>query len=152
MQTRPYNPNDIIPIRDVFYQAVEITAARHYMAEHIKTWKDGANDLSRWRQRIETAAHCDIIEDELGIFAFGTLTNEGEIDLLMCHPRRAREGAASMILLDLERKARDMGLTRLFTQASLASRGTFYKSGFNETEQRVVLGMPCFGMEKVLCP
>jgi len=150
MDIRTYTSDDAQATYDVFRQAVSVSAAKHYSPAQIQMWLSGVQNLSQWRNRVESALVCRILEDEEGVFAFATLLHNGEIDFLMCHPRMARRGAASQLLQDLEHLALAQGLPRLSTQASLGSRSVFAQNGFHVSEKRTVHTMVCFAMVKSL--
>lgn len=146
MTSRNYAPTDAAATREVFLEAVSVIASEDYPPELIDVWLSGADELSAWAAAMEAVAVCRVLEDEAGLYAFGSLTSDGDIHMLMCHPRRARQGAATQLLAELVDRAHALGLKALNTQASLCARRTFEKVGFAVTEERNVRGLVCFGM------
>lgn len=145
-----YAPQDAEATRTVFHQAVQTIASQDYSPEQIATWRQGGENPDTWAHMMDQAHTALVCEDDEGLYAFATLTPTAEVHMLMCHPRKARQGAASQLLRTLETTAQKAGMAMLTTQASLASRRVFEKAGFHVTENRTVAGMACFGMEKPL--
>jgi len=150
MTCRPYASTDLHATRDVFRAAVTINASEHYTPDQIALWITGADDVHAWQEMMERAALGLVVEDDGGVYAFATLEPDGTVHMLMCHPRKARTGAAGMLLDTLEAHARTQGFTALYTQASLGARPVFERHGFHEVEARTVKGLRCFAMEKSL--
>lgn len=154
MNLRPYRPADAPATFAVFRAALKGTAAQHYEPNQIDAWLARVGSETDWQARLDAADIALVCEDDLGVFAFATLIvgadGTGEVHQLMCHPRRARQGAAGALLDSLMDEARARGLARLTTQASLAARPVFERHGFSVFEDRTVLGMACYGMDRVL--
>ncbi len=74
-----------------------------------------------------------ILEVRQGIYAIGNLMFTGEIEYLICHPQRGRQGATASLLDALEDVARVKGLPSLYARSSLlakispSSRDLWYK-------------------------
>ncbi|MCW8914612.1 MAG: GNAT family N-acetyltransferase [Magnetovibrio sp.] len=131
---------------DVFQQAVSTLSAQDYSPDQIATWVDSVPDLSRWTHRLITALPCRVAFDDEGVFAFASIDPSGHVDFVMCHPRRARQGISRQLLEEILAIAESAGLEKITTQASLTARPLFEHLGFEVYEQRIVMGLVCFGM------
>ncbi len=81
-----------------------------------------------------------VIEENGKIVGFSELEENGHIDCFYCAYDWQGRGVGSALLDAIEREAARMGVTRLFTEASITARGFFEKKGFSvECEQTVSL-------------
>ncbi len=68
--------------------------------------------------------------EELQLIGFGILTADGSIPLLYCHPDYQRRGVGIQLCRTIVTKALELGLNRLSTQATPATREFFKNRGF----------------------
>jgi putative acetyltransferase len=68
--------------------------------------------------------------------AFIDLEKDGHIHFLYCSPDVIGKGVASAIYDELEKIARECGVSRLYSEASEAARRFFLKKGFVVTSRR----------------
>lgn len=102
-----------------------------YSAEQIRAWHDRAPSPEIYLDWIAGGARIFVAEAEAGtIAAYALLEPDGHLDRLFCHPDHARRGHASALLQHVEREARMMGITRLFTEASEVARPVFERAGY----------------------
>ncbi|WP_231980168.1 GNAT family N-acetyltransferase [Tessaracoccus coleopterorum] len=88
------------------------------------------------------------------VVAFSDVDPAGHIDMLFVSPRSGRQGIATRLLKEVERRARASGVTTLTTDASLALRPLLERLGFTVTAEQhpVTRGVELtnFAMEKAL--
>ena len=86
--------------------------------------------------------------------AYGDLEQDGHIDHLFCRPDVAGTGVASALYDRLEAAAGDLGIGRLYVEASEPARSFFLRKGFIVLRRReFILGgvaIHNFAMEKRL--
>ena len=95
-----------------------------------------------------------VADDDGALAGFGELEPNGHIDCFYCHHAYQRRGIGSMIYNQIEQEALSLGITRLFTEASITARAFFESHGFSMVKQQEVVlrgvGFTNFVMEKVL--
>ncbi|MEZ5557553.1 MAG: GNAT family N-acetyltransferase [Pseudomonadales bacterium] len=135
--------DDAAAIAAIFHDAIHELAAEDYGPELREAWA-GANDPDRWRARIE-AAHAAgaarrfwVAEREDEVAGFCEFDADGHVDTLYVSPRFAARGVASELLDQVERKARELGLRRIYTEASITARPMFEHRGFVVTAPQQV--------------
>jgi putative acetyltransferase len=143
---RGYLPDDAPVTQFVMTEAIRVTGSNAYSAEEVEIWLSRQSSPQSWRETMNAAPISYVAEDADGVFAFGTLY----ILYLMCHPRRARQGAATDILRALESDARKRGLDRLSTRAILLARPVFERCGFSVDAEDEHDWLACFEMSKPL--
>jgi len=145
---RSYIPYDAESTLEVLHQAIEVTARAVYSPEQIDAWLSSIPSPAVWNSDLCDSLAALVKEDDEGIYAFCNLMHSGEIEYLMCHPRRSRQNAASSMLEALEDIARQKNLPRLTTRASLLAKNVFQRQGFIIDAEEKKLGMTCFRMSK----
>ena len=71
-----------------------------------------------------------VAEEGEKIAGFGELEASGHIDRFYCHQDFQRQGVGRLILKQIESKAQDLGINKLFTEASITARPFFESQGF----------------------
>lgn len=90
--------------------------------------------------------------------AYALLEPDGHLDHLYCHPDHTRRGLADRLLTAAHDLAREIGVTKLYTEASELARPAFERAGYRVIQRREFeiphegRGIPIhnFAMEKVL--
>jgi putative acetyltransferase len=124
---------------EIFHDAVQTGAAEAYTQAQRDAWSGPAPDPEKWRARFEeqTGVVAEAGGEAVG---FMTLDADGHVDLAYVRPERARQGVGGRLYAALEALAREAGLARLSTHASLVARPFFEKQGWRtEQEQQVSL-------------
>lgn len=134
---RPYAPADAPTLCQVYYHSVRVAGARHYSLEQVIAWAPSPPDpgwfAARARDGRITLVAADSVDQPL---AYGDLECDGHIDHLFCHPDYCGRGIGSLICDRLEQAARNMGIARLYVEASEGARGLFQRKGFALRERR----------------
>lgn len=144
--TRDYRARDAQACLDVLRAAVRITGRKFYSPEQVQSWLSTTPALRTFHRRLAPSLACRVAVDGCGVYAFANITQAGRVDFVMCHPRRARQGAGRVLLREVVDAAQAHGLSTLTTQASRAARPLFEACGFDVDEPREVMGLACFGM------
>lgn len=155
MRLRSFRSDDTEALAELFRDSVRELGRTAYSPSQREAWGKFADDLNAFRSRLERGVTLVSLEGE-ALAAFGQLDPVDCIELLYCGARFARRGHATAIYLQLEKIAREQGVTRLSTIASHLSRPFFEKQGFHlvETERSVFNGAEFERdkMEKPLVP
>ncbi|MEO8890333.1 MAG: GNAT family N-acetyltransferase, partial [Coleofasciculaceae cyanobacterium] len=79
------------------------------------------------------------VADQSGlIVGFGELEPDGHIDCFYCHKNYQGRGIGRQIYQTIEAKALNLGLTRLFVEASITAKPFFQHMGFSVMQQQQV--------------
>ena len=145
VKIRRYEPRDARPLSELYVRSVEHVGRRHYSARQVAAWASLAPSPERL-QALSTDGRTTLVavDDADRPIAFGDLEGDGRIGFLYCAPEVVGQGVAAALCGELERIARQRGLTRLYAEASEAARRFFLKQGFVVTARRdfTIAGVP----------
>jgi putative acetyltransferase len=130
--------DDFAPIGQLFFETIRTVALADYTPEQVAAWAPSVWSADEWRKRLAGQVVFVAVEQEL-LVGFISIERTGHIDFLFVHKDRQRQGIASALLgraLDL---ARQWGLARVFTEASLTARPFFERHGFAVTRPEDVI-------------
>ena len=140
MRIRPYTNADLAAVAQLFTDAVHGLAASHYDAAQRKAWAPQPPNLGIWEARLKPLKVL-VAQDTEGsgndaLLGFVGYEEDGHIDLMFSSPLAARRGVASQLLGRAEAALRELGVTRLYTEASLLGRPFFTRQGFTVKEEQ----------------
>lgn len=149
---RPYVTTDCDATAEIFLRAIREVASRDYTPEQIDAWAK-VEDRQAWDER-RSSRPTWIAEIENLPIGFADLEADGHLDMMFVHPDYQGIGAAGLLLQRIEAAAREQGLKRIFTEASLTARPFFERHGFTVLAQQSVekrgQSLTNFRMEKRL--
>lgn len=136
MKIRPFEPGDNDPLARVFADSVRSIPIGDYSAEQLGIWA-AAFDVDQWLNG--RAGRFVLVADEIcEPIAFTTFEPDGHIDHMYVHPRFQRHGVASALLEQIEIRAADLHLARIFTEASITALPFFEHAGFRVIAHQTV--------------
>ncbi|WP_414565702.1 MULTISPECIES: GNAT family N-acetyltransferase [unclassified Anabaena] len=139
MKLRTYKIGDTAEIMDLFYNTIHEVNIRDYTKEKIDAWAPVKMDVEVWLNSLKSK-FTYVIEKNGKIVGFGELEANGHIDKFFCHKDFQGQGIGTMILEQIESKARSLGIKRLFVEASITAKPFFANKNFLlVTEQEVEL-------------
>ncbi|MGY8524349.1 GNAT family N-acetyltransferase [Paracidovorax citrulli] len=148
---RPYRPEDLDGVIDVFLQAIRQTASRDYTPAQVAAWAQADRDV--WRTR-RSDKPTWVAEIDRTVAGFTDLEPDGHVDMMYVHPRFGGLGVAKGLLTTAESRAMQDGVARLYSEVSITARPFFERMGFVVVEPETVLRngqwFTRFRMEKVL--
>ena len=156
MTIRPFREADAELLSALYRQSVQVIGPRDYTPEQVAAWAAVTPPPERLRAlagdgRITLVA----VDPADRPLAFGDLEADGHIHFLYCAPQMAGTGIVAAPFAELEGRARDAGIGRLYSEASEAARRFFLKQGFAVIARRdfEVGGVPIhnYAVEKTLC-
>jgi putative acetyltransferase len=137
MKLRTYEIGDTAEIMDLFYNTVHEINIRDYTKEQIDAWAPVEMDIEVWLNSLKSK-FTYVVENNGKIVGFGELEANGHIDKFFCHKDFQGQGIGTMILEQIESKARSLGIKRLFVEASITAKPFFANKNFLlVTEQEV---------------
>lgn len=132
---RRYLPSDLDAVIAIYQSAIREVSAKDYTPEQIAAWSDA--DRDDWApHRLSRPAW--IAEIDGGPAGFTDLEDDGHLDMMFVHGRFQGRGVATALLRQAEAAARQSGLTRIFTEASITARPFFLSRGFELVAEQVV--------------
>lgn len=150
---RLFRPEDTDQIALLFHQTVHEINCRDYSRNQCLAWSPEDIYFRDWA-KICASRYTFVAEIKNAIAGFGELEANGHIDCFYCHKDYQRCGVGSQIYRAMEEKARELGLQRLYTEASITAKPFFQHLGFIViTEQQVTHrgeGFTNYAMEKFL--
>jgi putative acetyltransferase len=148
---RPYQPEDLDAVVEVFLEAIRQTASKDYAPVQVEAWAQVDRDLWRHR-RLERPTW--VVEMDGKAVAFTDLEPDGHIDMLYVHPGYGRSGLAKRLLDAVEERAHQLGITRIYSEACATARSNFERAGFvvvaPETVSRNGQEFIRFRMQKII--
>lgn len=138
---RPYRPEDLAAVLEVFYRAVHELCRGEYTATQRAAWAPAAPDQVRWASSL--GGHRAIVAERDGKTAgfsdWYTQDGVGQLDRLYVHPAHIRRGVASALLGEMERQAAAADLKRLEVAVSLTARPFFLRRGYVPVREQTVV-------------
>ena len=136
---RPYTAADLDLLIVLFNGAVRGVASRDYTPAQIAAWAPDTPDRAAWAARL--GGRPTLVAEMDGVIAgFSDLEPDGHIDMLFVDADQQGRGVAGALLDRIEAMAREQGLHRLFSEASITARPVFEHRGFHvEAAQDVAL-------------
>ena len=147
---------DAPQIVGVFHHTIHTVNVRDYTTEQVNAWSPKVPDADAWAANKFPTRMTFVADDNGTIAGFGELEDNGHVDCFYIHQAYQRRGVGTAIFQQIEERARGLGLTLLFTEASITARPFFEASGFSIVKQQIVIcrgvELSNFVMEKTLPP
>jgi putative acetyltransferase len=134
---RPFEADDAPALSALTLEAIQSIGAQAYSPEQVQVWSSGHTNAERFIARAEAGQHIYVMAEDGGApAAYALLEPDGHLDMLYCAPSHAGRGLASRLLDHAEEQARNMGVTRLYTEASELARKPFERAGYKLVQRR----------------
>jgi len=130
---------DIPALKSLYYDTITSINSRDYNPEQISAWASTAENIASLEKKINEQ-YFIVAENESGIVSgFASLDDKtGYLDVLYVHKDFQRMGVASLLLNSLLKKANQMNIKEITTDASLTARPFFEKNGFEVINKQTV--------------
>jgi peptidase E/GNAT superfamily N-acetyltransferase len=134
-------------------RSIATFCSKHYTPEQLAVWNQPI-DRDRLVELIRTQAYWSIVIDGV-VEGFAGMLPDGHMKALYLSPRAAGQGLGRRVMAGVERHARETGLNRLTTKATLNAVGFYTKLGFTATGPELApprhgVPLPHLPMEKRL--
>ncbi|RUT09770.1 acetyltransferase [Dulcicalothrix desertica PCC 7102] len=137
MKIRLFQVQDAEQIARLFHDTIREVNIRDYSLEQVEAWAPDDINFRDWAKAC-SSKFTFVADDELIIAGFGELETNGHIDCFYCHKDYQRMGVGSKIYSAIETKARELGINRLYTEASITSKHFFIRMGFSVIKEQQV--------------
>lgn len=134
---RPYRDDDAEVLSDICLAAIRDVGSRAYSEAQIAAWSARHRGAEMYRERVSDGHLIFVAVDAQDVpVAYALLEADGHLDRLYNHPRHTRRGLAGRLLATAEARARELGIARLYTEASDLARPAFERAGYSVTQRR----------------
>jgi putative acetyltransferase len=138
MLIRSYQETDLTQIVHLFFNTVHTINRHDYTLEQVNAWVPAVPSEAAWIERYRTRL-VFVAEDGETIAGFAELEPNGHIDCFYCHADYQRQGVGKALYQRVEQEAIELGLTQLWTEASITAQPFFEQMGFRALhENRIV--------------
>ena len=134
---RPFDDKDAAAAASLFYEAVHQGAADYYDEQQRTAWAQKVPETESWRLRLRSQ-QTFIAEANSQLIGYMTLDKSGHIDLAFVSPNWIGKGVAKALYEHVEKRAIQLGLKRLTTEASHMARKHFQRQGWSVVEQQTI--------------
>mgnify|MGYP003402558399 CR=1 FL=1 len=153
MRVRTYEIGDTQQIVKLFYDTVHEVNIRDYTQAQVDAWAPIDIDIPSWTKSL-SSKFTFVAEESEKIAGFGELEANGHIDRFYCHKDFQGKGVGTQILEQIELKAKNLGIKKLYTEASITAKPFFESKDFIVVKQQEVerRGQKFinFAMEKII--
>ncbi len=143
---RPYRPEDLGEIMQLFRETIHAVCAGDYTPEQLDAWAAVTRDAGKWSQSLlENTAFVAERADPGSphILGFADLTPNGWVNRLYTHKDWQGQGIGSLLLAQLEAVARAAGLPEMRLESSITARSFYENRGYKAygTSEKDVWGV-----------
>jgi putative acetyltransferase len=134
---RPYLPDDVAVLREIFRDSIEGLTEDDYTAAQQEAWASAADDEAAFGKKL--GGQLTLVATMQGsAVGFASLAGRDRIDMLYVHPGAAGHGVGAMLADALEKLAGARGAEKLAVDASDSARGFFEKRGYVAQQRNTV--------------
>ena len=134
---RPYLPDDVSVLREIFRDSIEALTEDDYTEAQQEAWASVADDEVAFGKKL--GSQLTLVATMQGSpVGFAALEGRDKIDMLYVHPAVAGHGVAAMLADALEKLAGARGAEKLSVDASDTARGFFEKRGYVAQQRNTV--------------
>ncbi|AFZ56632.1 GNAT family N-acetyltransferase [Anabaena cylindrica FACHB-243] len=137
MKLRSYRIEDTPEIINLFNDTIHNINVRDYSKEQVEAWASAKLDIEMWINRLSNS-FTYVAEENNQIIGFSNLEKNGHIDCFYCHHAFQRQGVGTKILDSIELQAKFLGITKLFTEASITAKPFFISKNFIVVKEQEV--------------
>ena len=126
---RRFDIRDTKQIINLFRETILTVNLGDYSEKQVEVWANSITNAEVWKKRLEESfTYVAVIDKQ--IVGFGNLNKKSEVNLIYIHKDYQRQGIASKLLAQIEKNAKSMFLTEMFTEASITAKPFFELQGY----------------------
>ncbi|WP_414468261.1 GNAT family N-acetyltransferase [Methanobacterium sp. ACI-7] len=126
----------LIEIIDLFYETIQTVNKEDYDQKQLNIWAPEEIDISKWKKRI-SKNYIFTACDNSKIIGFGELSPNSCIDMLYVHKDYVGQEIGKKLLNMIVRKAIELNMNEIFTEASITARPFFEAQGFKVIKKEI---------------
>ena len=135
---RDYKQADAPAIARLFYETIHSVNRADYSEEQVEAWAPSVPDPDEWHSRMVDRR--TLVAEEGGeVVGFAELEGDGHLDMLYARGNAVGRGVGRRLYEAVEWEARNQGLSRIFTEASITARPFFAMQGFRVVLEQTVV-------------
>lgn len=137
MIIRQYQESDAGAIVSLFTETVRRVNIQDYTPEQVEVWAPRNPDMGRWNDRLRRSMTF-IAEEKSEIIGFGQLESNGHIDCFYVAFNHVHTGVGTRLLETIDQKCQELGIVRMFTEASITAKPFFERRGFRVIKENAL--------------
>lgn len=137
LRIRPATESDAPSMASIFFHTIRHVNIKDYSPMQIDAWAGPTPDPEKWKARL-VGKHMFVVCHAHDVVGFAELEPDGHVDAVYVHHEYQKCGVGSLLLTRIEELAVQLGLRRLFTEASITALPFFRHRGFEVIQQQEV--------------
>ncbi|NLM49931.1 MAG: GNAT family N-acetyltransferase [Clostridiaceae bacterium] len=129
MKVRRFKKEDLEEIISLFYDTVHTICKKDYSPKQLEAWAPKHMDKAAFLNSL-LKNYTLVCEADGKIIAFCDMAKDGFVNRLYTHKDYQGIGAASMLLDEMIKKAKNEGLGEISLESSITARTFYQKKGF----------------------
>lgn len=133
LQIQKYETSQIEDLITLFYNTVHHINAAHYSAEQLQAWApldERSSKATSWQASLQQHNSYVALQDGV-IVGFSDMSDDGHLDRLYVHKDYQRQEIATALITQLERDAKQLKLSSIYTEASITAKPFFEHHSFH---------------------
>ncbi|WP_114748847.1 GNAT family N-acetyltransferase [Pleomorphovibrio marinus] len=136
IQIRQAREADVGQITQLFFDTIQHINSKDYSREEVDDWSSWKTDTDKWLGRIKKHFFVIAVINRQ-LVGFGSLAEDGYLDLMFVHVDYQRKGIASALLTEIEKKAKEQNNELIYSDVSITAKTFFEAKGFIVERQQV---------------
>ena len=137
MIVRNYERGAEAELWHLFHHTIHDVNSQHYTRAQLEAWSPSNYDRAFWRQKMQSLAPF-VAEEDGEIFGYADLQSSGIIEHFFVHQKRQRKGVGTLLMREIECRAKSLGLSELEAHVSITARRFFESFGFSVVAEQEV--------------
>ncbi|PIF06058.1 MAG: hypothetical protein CSA36_03630, partial [Draconibacterium sp.] len=113
--------SDVERITQLFYDTIQNINIRDYSQEEVDDWSSWRADIDKWLEKMQEQ-YFVVAEIHNKIVGFASLAQDGYLDLMYVDKDSQRQGVASALLAEIEKKAIKQNNDLIYSDVSITAK------------------------------
>lgn len=153
---RSYSEADVTSLAAIYFYAIHNVNTKDYSTEQVNAWAPSTSlEIDGWIKKWKNLPPIVATINDT-VVGFAEFEDNGHIDCFYCHHEYQGCGVGSALMKEIENRARELKVNKIFAEVSITARPFFETKGFIvKKEQSVIVrgvALTNFVMEKILVP
>ena len=127
---RPLTEQDIPEMQELFRSTVLTVSLKDYTKEEVEDWASCGDSREHLKALLSKHNFIAALDNKGLIIGFSSMNFAGYLHSMFVHKNWQRKGVAMSLLSEVEKMARDYGVHKIYTEASITARPFFEKQGY----------------------